>query len=118
MITKRCLDKFVEYGARSVYDAITKMAFGTGTREEKLTDESLENEIYRKEIAGKIYYSDRIEITAVLMENEVNGYEIKEVGLFDNDGNMYARKLCIPIYKDESKRVWFVYTINYAGGVI
>mgnify|MGYP001095579243 CR=1 FL=1 len=108
VITKAARKKLVRARAGAiVLPKVVGMAFGDGGVDAGGNivppvegQSSLANELYRKPIDGYSFPDDttcRYECT--LMEPELAGEEISEIGLYDEDGDI----LCIKAFKRKSK---------------
>lgn len=108
IITKAARKKMVQARAGVIsLPAIKGMAFGNGGVDSSgivippaETQEALANELYRKDVDGYSFLSDttcRYECT--LLESELAGEDISEVGLYDADGDI----VCIKTFKKKGK---------------
>jgi len=114
VVTKLAKKKMLEARAGiSPLPKITGMAFGTGgvDAEGKViphseTQNALNNEVLRKPVDGFVVISDtKIRYSCTLMEDELAGTYISEVGLYDAEGDLVALKSFLKKGKDADMQV-------------
>ena len=107
-VTKAAREKLVKARAGTItLPKIVGMAFGNGgvTSEGEIIppvdgQSTLTNELYRKPIDGYSFLEDTIcRYECTLLEAELAGEEISEIGLYDEDGDI----LCIKTFKRKGK---------------
>jgi hypothetical protein len=70
---------------------ITQIGFGTSDAPTSADDDGLKN-AFVKEVSGYSFPGDgKVLFTVILETGEANGLEIREAGLFCEDGTMFAR---------------------------
>ena len=92
---------------------ITGMAFGTGGVDESgqvvphtESQNALNNEVLRKPVDGYAVISDtKIRYSCTLLEDEIPGEYISEVGLYDAEGDFVALKSFMKKGKDADMQV-------------
>lgn len=107
-VTKAAREKLVKARAGAItLPKIVGMAFGNGgvTSEGEIVppadgQSTLTNELYRKPIDGYSFPEDTVcRYECTLLEAELAGEEISEIGLYDEDGDI----LCIKSFKRKGK---------------
>lgn len=108
VITKAARQKLVQARAGAItLPKIVGMAFGNGGVDAdgniiapKDGQDALMNELYRKPVDGYSFPNDTVcRYECTLLETELAGEEISEIGLYDEDGDI----LCIKAFKRKGK---------------
>ena len=116
IVTKKARKKMLKATAGDAkLPKIVGMAFGTGGCDESgnpvaPTDdqETLINEILRKEVEGHTYPSDLVcRYTCVLTESDAAGQDISEIGLYDEDNDIVGIKTMRRKGKDDDSEMTF-----------
>lgn len=117
LITKTAREKLVKARAGAIaLPKITGMAFGDGgcdaggivlAPEEDRAE--LRHELYRKEIDGYRFTADTVcRYECTLMENEMAGEYISEIGLYDAEGDLVCMKSFKRKGKDDDLQMTFI----------
>ncbi len=104
-LNQELIDVILAYIDTNSYE----FAVGTGDKAEESTDTTLENEVFRDTVDLVAVTSDTITIRCQVETGEANGYDIKEIGIFDSSNNMLIRKRLSGIAK--TSELSFVSTI-------
>lgn len=111
MITTKSKNKILEARAKGIaIPAIRYMAFGNGGSGWIPTsdDNSLKNELLRKEITGmEILSKTRYRYKCLLKINELQGTTINEMGLIDAEGDFICIVACSDKGKDDDIEMEF-----------
>lgn len=92
----------------------TYMAFGDGTATANPTDTAMGNELGRYQVTNVQRTGQEVKYTYTLNTTQLNGNDIKEIGLFDasSSGNLYSRANIATISKTNAVEIEVEYTIK------
>lgn len=85
--------------------AITTVAWGTGGTPAGPADQSLESEAHRQSVDSTVASGVTLKIGATLSGDSVLGLSIREIGIFDSDGDLAARRVHSPLELDSGTNI-------------
>jgi len=85
--------------------AITTVAWGTGSTPASPDDQSLDSEAHRQSVDSAVADGVTLKIGATLAGGSVLGLGIREVGIFDADGDLAARRVHSPLELDSGTSI-------------
>lgn len=91
-----------------------EFAVGTGDKAEESSDTALETEVFRDTIDLITRSRDTIIIRCQVGTGEANGYDLKELGIFDSSNNMLIRLRLSGIRKTNEMGLVFNIIEQYA----
>jgi phage-related tail fiber protein len=91
--------------AGSAVPAITHAAWGTNGDPASPTETALGAEVHRQAVATATPDGVLLHITATLAGDDVIGHAIREIGLFDSDGDLAARRAFSPLELDSGTEI-------------
>lgn len=116
IVTKTAREKMIKARAGEItLPAISGMAFGNGGVDSggnvinpSTEQMELNSELLRKPVDGHIFISDTsCRYHCTLLENELAGESISEIGLYDTEGDLIAIKNFSPKGKDDDLEMTF-----------
>lgn len=85
--------------------AITHVAWGTNGDPASPSETALGAEVHRQGVASATAESVRLHVTGVLKGEDVSGHPIREVGIFDSDGDLAGRRAFSPLELDPGTNI-------------
>ena len=93
--------------------AITHIGWGTNGDPAGPGETALGNEVYRHPVGGATADGVLLHITATLGGDSVLGHAIREVGVFDADGELAARRAFRPVELDAGTEMDVTLDLQY-----
>ena len=91
--------------AGSSVSAITHVAWGTNGDPANPNETALGAEVHRQSVDSANAEGVRLHVTGVLRGDDVPGYAIREIGIFDSDGDLAGRRAFSPLELDPGTEI-------------
>jgi len=91
--------------AGTAVPAVTTVAWGTGSDPASPEDLALASESHRQAVDSAVADGVTLKIGATLEGDSVPGLAIREIGLFDSDGDLAARRVHSPLELDSGTSI-------------
>ena len=108
------LDDIVEDVKTTIQNEFTDFGFGTDGSAEDSTDQSMGNEVLRKDRIEVSTSGSSVTVSGSLSSTEMNGQTLREIAVLDADsgGQMKTRDVIDDIQKTSDFEVWVDETIE------
>jgi phage-related tail fiber protein len=91
--------------AAGAVPGITHVAWGTNGDPASPTETSLGSEVHRQAVDAATSTGVILTVTGTLSGDDVQGYAIREVGIFDKDGDLAGRRAFSPLELDPGTEI-------------
>mgnify|MGYP006428556563 CR=1 FL=1 len=91
--------------AGAIVPTIAHVAWGTGNAPASPSDQDLDNEAHRQSPDSAVADGVTLTVQATLSGASVPGLSIQEIGLFDSDGDLAARRVHSPLELDSGTSI-------------